>query len=611
MDGTISNLGSSKNPKKPKIKVNEPKSTTISGLHIGNPSVDPDLLEAKTKPYEIGFDSPTSLAVPLDELEADIKAQEADTKAKIAKTIAVEDTPTMVSPVDASTLDPENTPTKVSPGNELEQPLSSPASKLDLLNEKEQEALEETKVERLGQKSLNPEIPSAEPTIEIMSPKGNISETPEIMVFHLPLAIEPEEGDLTFEELLQMPKLRDGEDPYMLYRLFNQYIDDERLQKFLERAARNPWDATLFWKNRHADFMTPEVIHSMLIVGSKVDYYVDKITKQKSRLFIYTTPEFNRGALCTIAPAYYAFEDDTNLRTALIKKTTKIDPEFPGNLSEEEQDKVLKKVMSDRKTFEDEKNTAEDIKSIIDANLHDERIRNVLYPIHIGVDYILMSHKMNAEGESLNLKDVLKRAGEGGANKVLQETARALIGTVKGLELLTEHNYINLDLKPQNIVDTEYSGCLIDWGGFTKYDRLKESGASLQLNLTYCNLAIAQMEAMGYLGKGAAHKFMLARIIERVFYLLQGWRSESMSLNPNSLPARESMRLDPEQLKTSGNELLSLSYDLYRKLFNSYQHSYVFKNNDRSQGPDPEFISTGRIIDELEQIANYKPKQND
>lgn len=385
--------------------------------------------------------------------------------------------------------------------------------------------------------------------------------------------------------------------------------DDPRLRKFLEKIARHPYDATMLWVNRHKPFVTPDLIHSMLSIGSKVEYQmVYRINKyERERVFIYpvgkidergrVNSEIGAGMLNAIHNVYYAHEAEQNLMPAL-------DKDFLPTSN------ILKNGEDPEIVYEMEKRMARYLKSVMDANLDDQSIRNVLYPILVGDNAFLMSKKVDKDGKSRDLGKVMEDAlKEGGVDLALQKAATSLIGVFKGLNFLDKHGIVDTDVKPGNIIDTEYGGCLIDFGGFYKKEEIEyfvyNHNMVFQRN-GFCNISILVGESSGYLKSGSTHRFALAKVLERMLLVFSGRGKEKVKSEGITTPDEPGLLLDDSKLPTENKRPFLELYDLYKKLHQSFKHPYRFFGNDFKNGLDHDYISDEEVIEALEKIANQQ-----
>lgn len=422
--------------------------------------------------------------------------------------------------------------------------------------------------------------------------------------------LEYEDGEEpTVDEIIKEKKYTTKLAYDLFHLLCTRKEEDPKLRSFIERIARHPYDATMLWVNRHQPFMSPELIHSMIDIGSKVDYEIVYRGNKpvRERVFVYIVTEsgaagpsskIGEGKLNAIHNAYYAREVEQVLRNALDK-----DFKPDSDAFEQGGDPEL--------VYHLEKRIARYLKEAIDNHLDDQSIRNVLYPILVGDNSFLMSRKVNKDGKSVNLKDVIIEADkEGGPELAIRRAAESLIGVVKGLGFLDRQGIINTDIKPQNVIDTEYGGCLIDFGGFYKKEDVEYFVSKAEKGLfqrnSYCNMVLLLAEAKGDLKAGSSHRFSLAKNIESIFYRIFRWDTKTIKKEEFNVPTEPTMQLDESTFNTPERAPFWELYQLYKKLHQSFRHPYRFFGNDFKNGLDHDYMSDEEVIEALEKIANQQ-----
>ena len=254
-----------------------------------------------------------------------------------------------------------------------------------------------------------------------------------------------------------------------------------------------------------------------------------------------------------------------------------------------------------------EKRVARMIQKMINSHLDDERIRYIVYPIHISDNAFLMSKVVDKDGNSPTASDKMKLLVESGDRMAaLRGLAFTLEGVFKGLQLLDEKKIINTDLKTLNIVDREFGGCMVDLGGFYEHDDVVDRPAAKMQLGPYCQLSILVNECKGKIKVGSTHRYQVAKIIERYLRIFLGIKRDVEEYKvsvENTVAPR--LRLNKEIFDKPGMAPLRELYLLYIKLYLSYQHPGRFAEKEGKKVYDQYYISDDEVVEILHNLANY------
>lgn len=414
--------------------------------------------------------------------------------------------------------------------------------------------------------------------------------------------------EISLEEFLAKENL-ENEDPYLLYEFLKDDLENPAIWAFIEKVAPKPADVILL--RRNLNFLSPQFIQALLVAGSFRQNFIDP-NGHRNSIFLVMGAELNKGGLGQVSTTLYAFEDDLELKSGLAKTALE--------------------AIDAQAVFQDELIVAREIKHLLDNNQDDPRAKHVLYPIHVGDNFIVMPQINNAKGKVNALNSLINKP-----NSDVREWARIMQGAVEGNTFLAENGFINNDFKPGNVLEGKEGGVLIDWGGFfNKKKMLAEGKIEVLGNLEqasmypivqnsilslmteekweknkgnipntskYFSVHLMSMELMGQMPVGATHKFQLYRNIE--IYFLERYPQLKTDVLFHKLGEMDKLYADPIELgDLKLNEGEQLLYELYLKLHQAHFHPYRFKEDNVKNGIDPKFISNGEIIARLEEIAN-------
>lgn len=417
-------------------------------------------------------------------------------------------------------------------------------------------------------------------------------------------------SEIFLKELMSQRKLS-GTDALLLYNLFKENPEDQRLWDFAEKVAPRPVDFELFQKNFH--LLSPEFIQALLAIGSLEERRINPETAQEKSIYLVHISKLTQGGIGMITNSFFCEDQDMDLKPVLVKTAL---------ASREAQF-----------TFSDEIEMAKKIKTLIEQHPNDPRTKHILKPLYIGKNFLVMPIIQDKQGSSKSLGQLDQVKPESTAN-----WAKQIIGAMEGNAFLVEHGLINVDFKAANVMTTENGGILIDWGGFMEKYQLKKGSAEIRgkaSDLTmypflnnkiaalvpldeaweknsgnlphtpgYANKHLLAMEMLEQVPAGTLHKFILYRIIARYFlnrFQITG-EPEFAKLSELDKLYYPAIELPQEQLSPADQ----LLYKLYLKLHQSHFHPYHFLDDDLKKGMDPDYISNMEIHSTLEKIAKLK-----
>ncbi len=442
----------------------------------------------------------------------------------------------------------------------------------------------------------------------------------------------PAIAPIPLEQFILKEKL-ESHDAYHVFRLLMLHREDPLLWKFLSEKSSNPANFEIFrrnWKkrlvlpprNKLRPLLSPNFVQSLLITGGVREKIKHPRYGYDVSVFTYSDErnKLGGGQQGEVLHVLFADENAKERKDILVLKAVLLKKALPTEMAQE--------------NFERERQIAIYCGKIVENNPEDSRSGHLLTPIYVGTDKIIMPVLRDQNGQSLNLKQIAR-------NNDFRTWTRCLAGAVKGANFASDNGLINSDFKPDNIVNTEAGGVMIDWGGLIRADDVKNgnliltdlgdgivwplrpSGKTPPLTPNYWCGHLMAMELKGDLPAGALHKYMFARIIEK--YLITKYaadfdRKQVKEVVPENkkdvpfgkLPDNIKLNYPPLQIPTEAvlpeEKLL---YELYLKLHQSHRHPFRFKNNDTKQGIDPDYISLSEIVDRLEEISNLPSNEPD
>ena len=423
--------------------------------------------------------------------------------------------------------------------------------------------------------------------------------------------------EMPLNVFLEKNKL-EGDDAYLLHEFLKKDSTNVELWDFIVRISPKPVDALIL--KRSLDLLSPELIHALLVVGSKRERFIDEKTGKSQNIFVIKGAKFADGGISTVSDAYYAFEDNLHLTPCLYKTAFGLEVAVEEFHAEKQA------------AFKDELAISRYAKKIIEENSADSRTSHILSPIYVGTDYILMPKVTNRRGEVCSLSQI-------GGNKFskVQDWAKVMAGAVEGNNFLSEHGIINADFKSSNILEGEDGeGVVIDLGSFlnqkitwlegkgnivgsskdsTMYPLIDNEVRALQddkawesnrgnipKTATHVSVHLMSMELDNKIPAGSTHKFLLSRCIQ--LYFERKYSEVKPSYKFSKLSELE--KLNTPLLDLHNTELPpgeKLLYELYSKLHQAHFHPSRFKDRDPNKGLDPEYISSNDIVKRLKEIA--------